>query len=86
MHDKRRGRDYRPWRGGTWGCGCTSVVVVLTAGPGTVKGVYPVDLPRPRNVAEIRFQPEFARIYREIWNDLRDEVQLSYERSKRNLS
>ena len=32
IHDKRRGRDYRPWRGGTWGCGCTSVVVVLTAG------------------------------------------------------
>jgi hypothetical protein len=22
----------RPWRGGGWGCGCTSVVVVLTAG------------------------------------------------------
>ena len=32
-------------------------VVVITAGPGTVKGVYRVDLPRPRNVAEIRFQP-----------------------------
>jgi hypothetical protein len=30
MSDKRR--RYRPWRGGTWGCGCTSVVVVLTAG------------------------------------------------------
>lgn len=30
MNDKRRG--YRPWRGGTWGCGCTSVIVVLTAG------------------------------------------------------
>jgi hypothetical protein len=30
MNDKRRG--YRPWRGGTWGCGCTSVVVVLTIG------------------------------------------------------
>jgi len=29
MNDRRRG--YRPW-GGTWGCGCTSVVVVLTAG------------------------------------------------------
>ena len=27
-----RGRGYRPWRGGTWGCGCTSVAVVLTAG------------------------------------------------------
>ena len=61
-------------------------VIVLTAGPGTVKGVYQVGLPRPRNVAEIRFQPEFARIYEEIWNDLRDEVLLSYERSKRSLA
>src|SRR6202043_3075752 len=32
-------------------------VYVLTAGPGTVKGNFVVDLPRPRNVAEIRFQP-----------------------------
>src|SRR5438105_4433241 len=61
-------------------------VVVITAGPGTVKGVYRVDLPRPRNVAEIRFQPEFSRIYQEIWNDLRDEVLVSYERSKRIVS
>src|SRR5437660_2820697 len=52
-------------------------VVVITAGPGTVKGVYRVDLPRPRNVAEIRFQPEFSRIYQEIWNDMRDEVHVS---------
>jgi NitT/TauT family transport system ATP-binding protein len=61
-------------------------VVVITAGPGTVKGVYQVDLPRPRNVSEIRFHPEFARIYQEIWNDLRDEVLVSYERSKRIVS
>src|SRR5207245_10710962 len=61
-------------------------VVVITAGPGTVKGVYRVDLPRPRNVAEIRFQPEFSRIYQEIWNDLRDEVLVSYERSKHSVS
>ncbi len=61
-------------------------VVVITAGPGTVKGVYRVDLPRPRNVAEIRFEPEFSRIYHEIWDDLRDEVLVSYERSKRSVS
>ena len=60
--------------------------VYVAAGPGTVKGVYRVDLPRPRNVAEIRFQPEFSRIYQEIWNDLRDEVLVSYERSKRSVS
>ena len=60
-------------------------VVVITAGPGTVKGVYRVGLPRPRNVAEIRFQPEFARIYQEIWDDLRDEVLVSYERAKHRV-
>jgi NitT/TauT family transport system ATP-binding protein len=58
-------------------------VVVITAGPGTVKGTYKVDLPRPRNIAEVRFQPRFVQIYEEIWNDLRDEVLVGYERSKK---
>jgi NitT/TauT family transport system ATP-binding protein len=58
-------------------------VFVITAGPGTVKSNYRVDLPRPRNVAEIRFEPRFGEIYQEIWNDLRDEVLVSYERQKR---
>jgi len=58
-------------------------VFVLTAGPATVKGNYLVDIPRPRNVSEIRFDPRFAEIYKEIWNDLRDEVLVSYERSRR---
>lgn len=57
-------------------------VVLLTAGPGTVKGSFAVDLPRPRNVAEIRFQPQFNRIYEAIWSQLRDEVLVSYERQK----
>jgi len=59
-------------------------VFVITAGPGTVKSDYKVDLPRPRNVAEIRFQAGFTAIYQEIWNDLRDEVLVSYERQKRS--
>jgi NitT/TauT family transport system ATP-binding protein len=57
-------------------------VVVITAGPGTVKGVYPIDLPRPRNVTEIRFDARFVHLYHQIWEDLRDEVVISYERSK----
>ncbi len=57
-------------------------VCVLTAGPATVKGIYKVDLPRPRKVAEIRFESRFVTIYQEIWEDLRNEVLLSYERSK----
>src|ERR1700737_1127698 len=58
-------------------------VVVLTAGPGTIKGIYKVDLPRPRKVNEIRFDPRFSSIYEEIWSDLREEVLVSYERAKR---
>ena len=61
-------------------------VFVMTAGPGTVKSNYRIDLPRPRNVAEIRFQPRFAAIYEEIWKDLRDEVLVSYERQKRGAA
>jgi NitT/TauT family transport system ATP-binding protein len=57
-------------------------VFVMTAGPGRVKSSYRIDLPRPRNVSEIRFLPEFVRIYETIWNDLREEVLVSYERQK----
>ena len=56
-------------------------VLVLTAGPGRVKASYPIPLPRPRNVIEIRFRDEFTRLYEQIWKDLRDEVQQSYARS-----
>jgi NitT/TauT family transport system ATP-binding protein len=61
-------------------------VVVLTAGPATIKGIYAVDLARPRNVAEIRFDPRFNDIYQIIWNDLREEVLVSYERAKRSAA
>jgi NitT/TauT family transport system ATP-binding protein len=57
-------------------------VCVLTAGPATVKGIYTIDLPRPRKVEEIRFDPRFIRLYQEIWEDLRNEVLISYERNK----
>jgi NitT/TauT family transport system ATP-binding protein len=56
-------------------------VVVMTAGPGTVKAVYDIDLPRPRRVPDIRFEPKFIELYEEIWNTLRDEVQRAFERT-----
>src|SRR5256886_12295497 len=61
-------------------------VFVITAGPGTVKSTYKVDLQRPRNVAEIRFEARFVEIYEEIWKDLKDEVLVSYERQKRGAA
>ncbi len=57
-------------------------VVVITAGPGTVKGVYDVDLPRPRGaVQEIRFEPRFLDLHRQVWESLREEVQRAYART-----
>jgi NitT/TauT family transport system ATP-binding protein len=57
-------------------------VVVITAGPGTVKAVFEVDLPRPRGaVQEIRFQPRFLELYQQIWEALREEVEQAYSRT-----
>ncbi len=50
-------------------------VVVLAAGPASRPiGDFPIPLPRPRDVAEIRLTPEFLRLHREIWDLLRGEV------------
>ncbi|GAB2845209.1 ABC transporter ATP-binding protein [Actinoallomurus bryophytorum] len=56
-------------------------VVVMTAGPATVKASFHVPLERPRDAEEIRLTPEFLAIYREVWESLREEVQITRERS-----
>jgi NitT/TauT family transport system ATP-binding protein len=56
-------------------------IVVMTAGPATIKASYTVDLPRPRTAQEIRFTPEFMALYHEIWQSLRGEVELTYARA-----
>ena len=57
-------------------------VVVMTVGPGTVKSVFDIDLPRPRGaVQEIRFDPRFLELHHQIWDSLREEVQRAYERT-----
>ncbi|MGN6584836.1 MAG: ABC transporter ATP-binding protein [Rhizobiaceae bacterium] len=56
-------------------------VYVLTAGPGTVKSVYQIDLSRPRVMADIRYDTKFVEIARVIWDDLRQEVQLGQRRT-----
>lgn len=57
------------------------VVVVLTRRPASVKAVYPIDLPRPRNAVEVRQEPHFHELFEAIWADLQAEVALNREDS-----
>jgi len=55
-------------------------VVVLSAGPGTRPiAEFAIDLPRPRDVAEIRMTPAFQALQEKIWAVLRDEVVKAYQ-------
>ncbi|SDC35431.1 ABC transporter ATP-binding protein [Paraburkholderia lycopersici] len=55
-------------------------VVVLSAGPGTHPiGEFTIDLPRPRDVAEVRSHPRFVELHAQIWGVLRDEVLKGYQ-------
>jgi NitT/TauT family transport system ATP-binding protein len=58
-------------------------VIVLSAGPGTHPiAEFDIDLPRPRQVAEIRSSKRFLELHTQIWDVLRDEVLKGYEQSK----
>jgi NitT/TauT family transport system ATP-binding protein len=59
-------------------------VIVLSAGPATHPiGEYAIDLPRPRDVNEIRLAPRFVELHGEIWHKLKDEVLKTYARSRK---
>ena len=59
-------------------------VVVLSAGPATHPiGEFIIDLPRPRDVAEVRSHPRFVELHGQIWAVLRDEVLKGYQQQKR---
>ncbi len=59
-------------------------VVVLSAGPASHPiGEFAIDLPRPRDVAEVRVAPRFIELHQAIWGVLREEVLKGYEQQKR---
>jgi NitT/TauT family transport system ATP-binding protein len=60
-------------------------VVVLSAGPETRPiGEYVIDLPRPRDVSEIRLTPRFIELHREIWHAMKEEVLKGYAQQQRH--
>ena len=54
-------------------------VIVLSAGPATHPiGEFAIDLPRPRDVADIRMAPRFVELHERIWQQMKDEVLKGY--------
>ena len=49
-------------------------VMVMTANPGKVKTIINIDLPRPRNISDIRTSLQYNQLFQAIWLILRDEV------------
>ncbi|HEU0230066.1 MAG TPA: ABC transporter ATP-binding protein [Burkholderiaceae bacterium] len=59
-------------------------VVVLSAGPATHPiGEFIIDIPRPRDVTEVRGNPRFIELHAAIWDVLREEVLKGYAQQKR---
>jgi len=58
-------------------------VVVMSAGPAAKPiASFAIDLPRPRDVAEIRHTSAFQSTHAQIWDVLRDEVLKTYRRGE----
>jgi NitT/TauT family transport system ATP-binding protein len=59
-------------------------VVIMSAGPAArIIGDWRVPLPRPRDIADIKLDPAFHELHREIWQMLKAEVLKGYEQSGR---
>lgn len=49
-------------------------IVLFSRAPGTIKQVYQVPLPRPRDVFHIHADPNFPAFYDRLWRDLKEEI------------
>ena len=57
-------------------------VVIMSAGPAArIIGDWRVPLARPRDIAEVKLDPAFHRIHRDIWQTLKAEVLKGYEQT-----
>ncbi len=62
-------------------------VVVMSAGPASRPiGEFAIDIPRPRDVAEVKMTPRFLELHAAIWAVLREEVLKGYQQQLRRAA
>ena len=58
-------------------------VVIMSAGPSSrIIGDWTVTLPRPRDISEVKLDPAFHDLHREIWHMLKEEVIKGYQQAE----
>ena len=63
--------------------GLSDRVVIMSAGPASrIIGDWKVNIPRPRDIAEVKLERGFHDLHREIWNMLKTEVLKGYAQSE----
>lgn len=62
-------------------------VLIMSAGPASrIIGDYRIPLGRPRDVADIKLDPQFHALHREIWHALKEEVLKGYRQVEEQAS
>lgn len=62
-------------------------VVIMSAGPASHPiGEFTIDIPRPRDVAEVKMTPRFIELHTAIWDVLREEVLKGYQQQLRKTA
>lgn len=62
-------------------------VVIMAAGPRSrIIGDWKISLPRPRDIADIKLEPAFHQVHREMWATLKDEVVKTYAQAEGGAS
>jgi len=49
-------------------------VIVMSARPGTIRTIESIELPRPRDVFSVRFEPAFGHYFETLWAALREDM------------
>jgi NitT/TauT family transport system ATP-binding protein len=58
-------------------------VVIMSAGPASrIIGDWKVNIPRPRDIADVKLDRGFLDLHREIWRTLKSEVIKGYQQSE----